>query len=512
MTETILAAAAFCAVVSFIHIVSIAIAIARFRNAIASLCAPQQQPAVSIVRPLCGIDNYGEETLRTTFDLDYPHYEILFCVASATDPVLPLVREPDRRTSASDGAKLLIGDDRVSTNPKLNNVIKGWRAAAHEWIIIADSNVLMPRDYVQRLFASWRDDTGLVASPPIGARPDGFWAEIECAFLNTYQARWQYLIDTLGRGFAQGKTMLWRRADLEQAGGIEALAKEVAEDAAATKIVRSAGYQVRLIDRPLAQPLGHRTASEVWNRQLRWARLRRASFFLYFALEIFSGGVLPTLGVAFLAHQFGWPVALSAVGLRSRSGMAVRCCWPRPRTGTCRCSIRFRAQPRSVAAGAVRRRARGQRLRLARQRNAGRAHAGAAPPRAGAGAAAGAEGGCRQTAPVALAARAAVGALIAVSNPRSFLPVIRVRRLERAAFCFGAEALIKVDGAATDRNARHRQAARILVDDDRLAIRRHRHLHWLERFAFVRLRSGRAYNSRLPAEPALAPPVSPSSP
>jgi ceramide glucosyltransferase len=131
--------------------------------------------------------------------------------------------------------------------------------------------------------------------------------------LNTYQARWQYLIDTLGRGFAQGKTMLWRRADLEAAGGIEALAKEVAEDAAATKIVRNAGYKVRLMDRPLAQPLGHRTASEVWNRQLRWARLRRASFFIYFLPEILSGGILPTIVFAFLAHELGWPVALSAV-------------------------------------------------------------------------------------------------------------------------------------------------------------------------------------------------------
>jgi ceramide glucosyltransferase len=309
MTETILAAAVFCAVVSFIHIVSIAVAIRRFRK---PLREPQQQPAVSIVRPLCGIDNYGEETLRTTFDLDYPDYEILFCVASATDPVLPLVRS---LIAAHPGvtAKLLIGDDRVSSNPKLNNVIKGWRAAGHEWVVIADSNVLMPGDYVQRLFASWHEDTGLVASPPIGARPDGFWAEIECAFLNTYQARWQYLIDTLGRGFAQGKTMLWRRADLEAAGGIEALAKEVAEDAAATKIVRNAGYKVRLMDRPLAQPLGHRTASEVWNRQLRWARLRRASFFIYFLPEILSGGILPTIVFAFLAHELGWPVALSAV-------------------------------------------------------------------------------------------------------------------------------------------------------------------------------------------------------
>jgi hypothetical protein len=163
---------------------------------------------------------------------------------------------------------------------------------------------------IQRLFTSWNADTGLVASPPIGSRPHGFWAEIECAFLNTYQARWQYIVDSFGRGFAQGKTMLWRRADLERAGGIEALGREVAEDAAATKIVRGAGLNVRLVDRPLAQPLGRRSAHEVWNRQLRWARLRRASFFMCFLPEILSGGVLPIICAAIVAHAPGWPVLL----------------------------------------------------------------------------------------------------------------------------------------------------------------------------------------------------------
>jgi ceramide glucosyltransferase len=309
MTAPILAATTFCIAVTAIQITSIVIAVVRLRRGRRSGPVSGQYPPVSLVRPLCGIDNYAADTLRSTFELDYPQCEILFCVASAKDPVLPLVRDlmaenPDAR------AELLIGDDRASMNPKLNNVLKGWHAASHDWIIIADSNVLMPGDYIQRLFASWRADTGLVASPPIGCRPDGMWAEIECAFLNTYQARWQYLVDSFGFGFAQGKTMLWRRAELDRAGGIEALAKEVAEDAAATKIVRGAGLKVRLIDRPLAQPLGRRSAVEVWNRQLRWARLRRASFLIYFLPEILSGGVLPMIAVAILTHAFGLPPAL----------------------------------------------------------------------------------------------------------------------------------------------------------------------------------------------------------
>jgi ceramide glucosyltransferase len=314
MTAPILALATFCITATSFHVASIAVAIFRFtRGARRAAPSGRQFPPVSVVRPLCGIDNFAAETLRSTFELDYPRYEILFCVASANDPVLPFVAGLIAQ-HAGVSARLLVGDDRVSSNPKLNNVVKGWRAAAYEWIVLADSNVLMPPDYIQRLFANWRADTGLVASPPVGSRPQGLWAELECAFLNTYQARWQYVADTLGFGFAQGKTMLWRRADLERAGGIEALGKEVAEDAASTKIVRNAGLRVRLVDRPLAQPLGRRGMAEVWNRQVRWARLRRASFLLYFLPEVLSGAVLPMIAAAIVANAAGLSPVLT-VGL-----------------------------------------------------------------------------------------------------------------------------------------------------------------------------------------------------
>jgi ceramide glucosyltransferase len=311
MTAPILAAATFCIAATAIHIVSIVVAIVRFRRSMPGEAPSARKfPPISLVRPLCGIDNFAADTLRSTFDLDYPRCEILFCVASAKDPVVPLV-ETLMAEHPEAGAKLLVGDEKVSSNPKLNNVLKGWRAARHDWIVIADSNVLMPRDYIDRLFASWRADTGLVASPPIGCRPQGVWAELECAFLNTYQARWQYLADSLGFGFAQGKTMLWRRADLERAGGIPALAREVAEDAASTKVVRGAGLKVRLVDRPFPQPLGYRSAADVWRRQLRWARLRRASFFTYFLPEALSGGVLPMIALALVAAAVGLPPVLS---------------------------------------------------------------------------------------------------------------------------------------------------------------------------------------------------------
>jgi ceramide glucosyltransferase len=214
-------------------------------------------------------------------------------------------------------ARLLIGNDAVSDNPKLNNIVKGWEAAQHDWIVMADSNVLMPPDYLRRLAVTWREDTGLVCAPPVGMWPGNFAAELECAFLNTYQASWQYAADSAGLGFAQGKTLFWRRDILERLGGVRALGCEPAEDAAATKLVRAAGLRVRLCDRASFQPLGVRALSHVWSRQVRWARLRRASFPLFFLPEVLTGSV-PAVACAALAADL-WDLepmfAAMALGL-----------------------------------------------------------------------------------------------------------------------------------------------------------------------------------------------------
>ncbi len=299
------------AIAATIHFATIAGTLAKLRRKPVANSAPGTPP-VSIVRPVCGLDAEAETTLRSTFMLDYPRYEILFCVAQPNDPVIPLLKSLIAQHPQAD-AKLLIGDDAVSENPKLNNCVKGWRGARHEWVVLSDSNVILPPEYLQRLFEVWDGETGLVCAPPVGAAPKGIAAEFECAFLNEYAARWQYFADCIGAGFAQGKSMLWRRDWLEANGGITALGAETAEDAASTKIVRDAGLVVRLADSYFVQPLGKRALREVWARQVRWARLRRVSFPLCFALEILSGGVWPAVLLGLAAHLAGLPLWLGFV-------------------------------------------------------------------------------------------------------------------------------------------------------------------------------------------------------
>src|SRR5262245_6831369 len=207
--------ALFAILVTLLHLASSLLAAYRSQRTRPEPTAHlRRPPAVSLLRPVRGLDPYDEMTLRSGFRLSHPDYELILCCADAEDAAVPAIRRLMAEHPQTN-ARLLIGADDLTPNPKLNNLIKGWRAARHDWVIMADSNVLMPADYIERLLAGWHADTGLLCAPPIGSMPRGFWADVECAFLNTYQARWQYAADTIGLGFAQGKSMLWRRTVLE---------------------------------------------------------------------------------------------------------------------------------------------------------------------------------------------------------------------------------------------------------------------------------------------------------
>ncbi|MFN4154076.1 MAG: ceramide glucosyltransferase [Paracoccaceae bacterium] len=297
------------------------------------------QPFVTLLRPVCGLDPFDEETLQSSFDQAYPRYEIIFCAQSPDDPVIALLNRLIAR-NCHVPARVLVGNDRISGNPKLNNVWKGWNAASGDWVCMTDSNLLLPPEYLATVVGSWGPATGIVSSPPIGIRPQNLGGQLECAFLNSNQALLQFAAGSVGPAYAQGKTLFFNKPLLEHAGGLRALGQTLAEDAAATLITRDMGREVSLTPLPYAQPIGRRSLAQVWNRQLRWSRVRRDAFPLLFAFEILNGGVVPivfafaalalsggdlALGIGyialwylaevFLAMRAGWPMGVQGLFL-----------------------------------------------------------------------------------------------------------------------------------------------------------------------------------------------------
>jgi ceramide glucosyltransferase len=314
-----------------LHLISIAVVVPRLSRARALIEAPDPAPKVSLLRPIYGLEHALKETLSSGFTLDYPNYELLFCVEDENDPAVALIQELIAAHPACT-ALLLIGRDPVSNNPKLNNLIKGWRAASGEWVAMADSNIFLPPDYLSQLLTCWDGTTGLVSSPACGTASDNWSGALECAFLNTYQARWQLAADQVGLGYAQGKTLFWNRNFLASHGGPEALGADIAEDAASTKLVRGHGLNVRLARRPFAQPIGRRSFASVWARQLRWAQIRRLDFPALFLAEPLTGAALPMISliasVSILALPPGMIALYGALWYGAEWGLARAAGWP----------------------------------------------------------------------------------------------------------------------------------------------------------------------------------------
>lgn len=274
------------------------------------------RPRVTLLRPVCGLDAFDEQTLRSSFTQDYPDYEVIFCAQHADDPAVALLADLIAQYPQVP-ALVLIGDDRISANPKLNNVWKGWLAAQTNWICMTDSNLLLPPDYLLSVVDSWTPGTGLVSGPPVGTQPQGWGGRLECAFLNTNQARLQFAADSLGFGFAQGKTLFFNRPMIERAGGLRMLGRHLAEDVSTTRMVRELGLQVRLTPLPFAQPIGARSPAAVWDRQLRWSLIRREGFPTIFAAEPLNGALLPMLVCTAALIAAGQPM----VGLLAYAGV-----------------------------------------------------------------------------------------------------------------------------------------------------------------------------------------------
>lgn len=313
-----------------VHLSSIILALWHMRGRADQRIIPTTA-RITLIRPVAGLDPFDAETLASSFHQDWPDYEVIFCAPSADDAAVPLVRQliaahPHVK------ARLLTGQKRITGNPKLDNIWKGWEASDAPWVCMSDSNVILPPDYLRTLAGRWRADTGLVTSPACGLRPEGLAGRIEAAFLNSNQGRLQLCAGTLGWGYAQGKTLFWNRALLESWGGLMPLGRWLAEDVASTKLVRAAGKNVHLAPRLYPQPIGHKSFKQVWDRQLRWSRVRRDGFTPTFPSEILNGTFLPVLlmvtGLGLGGFGFGWLALYLAVWFGAEWVLCKGAGWP----------------------------------------------------------------------------------------------------------------------------------------------------------------------------------------
>ncbi|MCB1480573.1 MAG: glycosyltransferase [Rhodobiaceae bacterium] len=316
----------------FVHLATAALTILRLRRPAVSPGQSALSEPVGVIVPVAGLDAREAKIATTALRLVNPDVEIVFCAFDESEPAVAVVRAAlEQHPDAN--ARLLIGREHTTRNPKLDNIEKGYAAISADLAVSVDGNIDVPADLIGRLMSVHDARTGVSSAVPIGTQPETFAADVECAALNTFYARWQFCADELGDGKANGKVFMVRRSLLERAGGVDKLGSDTAEDASATKIANGFGLKTRLITSPVAWPIGARSLAEVWSRYLRWAQLRKQSYPALYVLESLitpAPAMVLAAGIAYahdlspfsvmmlllviwygveaaLAHAVGWP-------------------------------------------------------------------------------------------------------------------------------------------------------------------------------------------------------------
>lgn len=281
-------------------------------------------PAVSVLKPVRGVDRHSLEHFTSFCHQDYPAYEILFAVADASDAAIPIIRQladdyPDR------SIRLIVGAPEIGASSKVNKLCRLAREARHEILVISDSDITVPPTYLRSVVAPFRDaQVGAVTCLYRGIPDRGVWAALEAIGISTDFAPGVLVARRLeGMKFTLGATMATTRARLAEVGGFEALVEYCADDFELGQRLAARGYRIELATCTVATESSPRTFGEFFRHQLRWAvTLRHSRPWGYVGRVVVTQGVLWALAAAALAPSAWLAAASIAIYLASRVWMA----------------------------------------------------------------------------------------------------------------------------------------------------------------------------------------------
>jgi ceramide glucosyltransferase len=277
-------------------------------------------PPVSILKPLKGAEPAIWENFCSHCDQVYPKFQLIFGVSDPADPAIEVVRNLQAKYPNL-AIELIVCDRILGTNIKVSNLAQMVRAARHEILLVNDSDIRVPPDYLRNVIAPLAEPSvGLVtclyrgiSSPTLGSRLEALG--IATDFVpGVLSARF------LERGlhFGLGSTLAFRRRDLEAIGGFEALVDYLADDYELGKRIATTGRKVELSAATVATLLPAYTIRQFLAHQLRWSRTIRDARRWGYAGLIFTFGLPWALLTVAAARGALWAYALFAVTFAAR--------------------------------------------------------------------------------------------------------------------------------------------------------------------------------------------------
>jgi ceramide glucosyltransferase len=248
----------------------------RFFRRERSRVEPKYTPAVSILKPLHGVDFASYENFSSFCAQDYPQYEILFGVNDASDPAVALIQRliaeyPGQRI------KLFIGAPQLGANRKVNMLARLEMEAQFEVLSLTDGDVRVGPQYLREVVAPLAEEqTAAVTCFYRSVTEKNLWAELEAiGAASDFFAGVLVAAATSKINFALGASITTTRECLAKIGGFTAIADMLADDyELGNRIATNCGL-VRLSREPVWTMYPAQTATSFWQHQNRWARTVR---------------------------------------------------------------------------------------------------------------------------------------------------------------------------------------------------------------------------------------------
>lgn len=279
----------------------------------------EPRPPVTILKALCGAEPSLEAQLRSFCGQNYPVFQVVFGVREATDPALQVVRRLQAEFPALDTV-VVVDPTLHGCNNKISNLVNMLPRARHPLLIMADSDIIVPPDYLGRVLAPLVDpDVGLVTCPYFGrpvTRPPAAPAarlasRLGAMFINEWFMPSVLLAARFGsHSFVSGATIAMRAEVLAAVGGLSLLADQLADDYKLGELVRRRGWRIVLSDVAVETTVSEPGLPALCRHELRWLRTIQSAQPLGYAC-CFPSLALPTALIG--AALAGFHVVASAL-------------------------------------------------------------------------------------------------------------------------------------------------------------------------------------------------------
>jgi ceramide glucosyltransferase len=276
---------------------------------------PNFTPPVSILKPLKGSDPEMYESFRSHCVQEYPaEYEIIFGVNDLSDPAVEEV-ERIRRNFPERNIRLVVCPSTGGTNRKVTNLVQLVREARHEHIIINDSDIRVPTNYLRNVLSFFAGKkVGMVTALYRGVPEKTVWSRLEAMIISDFAAGiLSALVVDRGIHFALGSTLAIRKDVLAEIGGLEPLSSYLADDYELGLRTTRAGYRVMLADIVVETFLPDYNFHQMYEHQLRWGRTMRDLRKSGYAGIIFTYGLPWAIVAAILAKGSPWSLVLLVI-------------------------------------------------------------------------------------------------------------------------------------------------------------------------------------------------------